>query len=126
MANENQSSTRRIVPFVVALFFAWGFATVLNDTLIPKLKGLFELTYAEVMLTQFCFFLGYLFFSIPAGFLLSRVGYVWGIIVGLLVMGCGYLSVRAGGSRRRLSGTSSQHSLSSPAASRFCRSLPIR
>jgi FHS family L-fucose permease-like MFS transporter len=91
MANENESSTRRIVPFVVALFFAWGFATVLNDTLIPKLKGLFELSYAEVMLTQFCFFLGYFFFSIPAGLLLSRVGYVWGIIVGLLVMGFGYL-----------------------------------
>lgn len=91
MAKEVETSARHIVPFVVALFFAWGFATVLNDTLIPKLKGLFELSYAEVMLTQFCFFLGYLFFSIPAGLLLSRVGYVWGIIVGLLVMGCGYL-----------------------------------
>jgi MFS transporter, FHS family, L-fucose permease len=91
MPNQNGSSTRHIVPFVVALFFAWGFATVLNDTLIPKLKGLFELSYAEVMLTQFCFFLGYLFFSIPAGLLLSRVGYVWGIITGLLVMGFGYL-----------------------------------
>ena len=65
------------------LFFIWGFATVLNDTLIPKLKGLFELTYTEVMLTQFCFFLGYFFFSIPAGLLLSRVGYVRGIVVGL-------------------------------------------
>ncbi len=81
----------RIVPFVVALFFAWGFATVLNDTLIPKLKGLFELTYAEVMLTQFCFFLAYLFFSVPAGILLSRIGYVRGIIVGLTTMAAGYL-----------------------------------
>jgi FHS family L-fucose permease-like MFS transporter len=91
MTKENGNGTRHIVPFVVALFFAWGFATVLNDTLIPKLKGLFELSYAEVMLTQFCFFLGYLFFSIPAGLLLSRVGYVWGIVTGLIVMGFGYL-----------------------------------
>ncbi|HTW33597.1 MAG TPA: sugar MFS transporter [Rhizomicrobium sp.] len=91
MANGNGSNARRIVPFVVALFFIWGFATVLNDVLIPKLKGLFELSYTEVMLTQFCFFLGYLFFSIPAGFLLSRVGYVRGIIAGLLLMGLGYL-----------------------------------
>jgi MFS transporter, FHS family, L-fucose permease len=90
MAKENGSSARHIVPFVVALFFAWGFATVLNDTLIPKLKGLFELSYAQVMLTQFCFFLAYFFFSIPAGLLLSRVGYVWGIVVGLVVMGGGY------------------------------------
>src|SRR5580698_8189979 len=91
MTKENGNGTHHIVPFVVALFFAWGFATVLNDTLIPKLKGLFELSYAEVMLTQFCFFLGYLFFSIPAGLLLSRVGYVWGIVTGLIVMGFGYL-----------------------------------
>lgn len=90
MANGIATS-RRIVPFVVALFFAWGFATVLNDTLIPKLKGLFELSYAQVMLTQFCFFIGYFFFSIPAGLLLSRVGYVWGIVVGLIVMGFGYV-----------------------------------
>ena len=52
-----------LVPFVVMLFFAWGFATVLIDTLIPKLKDLFSLTYAEVMLTQFCFFLAYFIFS---------------------------------------------------------------
>ena len=103
MSKATGSSARQIVPFVVALFFAWGFATVLNDTLIPKLKGLFELSYAEVMLTQFCFFLGYLFFSIPAGLLLSRVGYVWGIIVGLLVMGLGYLLFVPAALARRLS-----------------------
>ncbi len=80
-----------LVPFVVMLFFAWGFATVLIDTLIPKLKGLFSLTYAEVMLTQFCFFLAYFIFSVPAGMLLSRVGYVRGIVIGLLVMAAGCL-----------------------------------
>lgn len=80
-----------LVPFVVMLFFAWGFATVLIDTLIPKLKGLFSLTYTEVMLTQFCFFLAYLVFSIPAGMLLSRVGYVRGIVIGLVVMAAGCL-----------------------------------
>lgn len=29
----------RLVRFVVVLFFAWGFATVLIDTLIPKLPA---------------------------------------------------------------------------------------
>lgn len=91
MAEQKRGASGHIVPFVVALFFAWGFATVLNDPLIAKLKGLFELSYAEVMLTQFCFFLGYLFFSIPAGLLLARVGYVRGIVIGLLLMGGGYL-----------------------------------
>jgi FHS family L-fucose permease-like MFS transporter len=91
MTDENRNTAGHIVPFVVALFFAWGFATVLNDPLIAKLKGLFELSYAQVMLTQFCFFMAYLFCSVPAGLLLARVGYVRGIVIGLVVMALGYL-----------------------------------
>jgi FHS family L-fucose permease-like MFS transporter len=80
---------RVLVGLVVFLFFAWGFGTVLNDSLIPKLKGLYSLSYTEVMLTQFCFFLSYFVFSIPAGLLLSRIGYIRGVIVGLVVMAAG-------------------------------------
>jgi len=81
----------QIAPLVVMLFFAWGFATVLIDTLIPKLKGLFRLNYTEAMLTQFAFFLGYLVFSIPASFLLARIGYLRQIVLGLVVMALGCL-----------------------------------
>jgi MFS transporter, FHS family, L-fucose permease len=80
-----------LVALVVFLFFAWGFVTVLNDPLIAKLKGLFRLTYFEAMLTQFAFFLGYLVFSIPAGIVLGRIGYVRAIVLGLLVMALGCL-----------------------------------
>lgn len=79
----------RIVPLVVLLFFAWGFATVLIDSLIPKLKALFTLSYAEVMLTQFSFFLAYFLCSIPAGWVLARIGYLRAIVTGLLVMATG-------------------------------------
>jgi FHS family L-fucose permease-like MFS transporter len=79
------------VALVVALFFAWGFATVLIDTLVPKLKALFALGYAEVMLTQFSFFLAYLFVSVPAGLLLSRIGYAKAVVTGLAVMALGCL-----------------------------------
>ena len=78
-----------LTPFVVALFFAWGFATVLLDTLIPKLKALFSLNYAEAMLIQTCFFIAYLVVSIPAGLLLSRIGYLKATVAGLLVMAAG-------------------------------------
>jgi FHS family L-fucose permease-like MFS transporter len=79
-----------LVGLIVFLFFAWGFATVLNDTLFPKLKGLYALDYTESMLTQFCFFMSYFVFSIPAGLLLSRIGYVRGVVVGLagMALGC--------------------------------------
>jgi FHS family L-fucose permease-like MFS transporter len=83
------SRQRGMVALVVTLFFIWGFATVLVDTLVPKLKAAFALTYAEVMLTQFSFFLAYLVVSIPAGFLIARIGYIKGIVVGLLLMAVG-------------------------------------
>ena len=87
-----------LVALVVTLFFAWGFATVLIDTLIPKLKGLFALNYAQAMLTQFAFFIAYFLVSIPAGILLSKIGYLRGIVVGLAVMagGCLLFSPAAG------------------------------
>lgn len=80
-----------LVFLIVGLFFIWGGATSLNDILIPKLKALFSLTYAEVMLTQFAFFMAYLFVSIPAGTLVARIGYLKGLVAGLVLMAFGAL-----------------------------------
>jgi len=80
---------RRLLALMMGLFFAFGFCTVLVDTLIPKLKGMFQLSYTEVMLTQFCFFLAYFVVSGPAGWLIGKIGYLRAIVVGLLVMACG-------------------------------------
>ena len=80
-----------MVPLVIFLFFAWGFTTSLNDPLIAKLKGLFSLSYAEVMLPQSAFFLGYCIFSIPSGIVLAKFGYIRTIALGLAVMAVGCL-----------------------------------
>src|SRR5262245_43538120 len=80
-----------LVVLIVGLFFIWGGTTSLNDILIPTLRALFSLSYAEVMLTQFAFFMAYLFVSIPAGTLVARVGYLKGLVAGLLVMAGGAL-----------------------------------
>ena len=88
-AHVPRDPVARIAPLVVLLFFAWGFATVLIDSLIPKLKALFTLSYTEVMLTQFSFFLAYFLCSIPAGWVLARIGYLRAIVTGLLVMAAG-------------------------------------
>ena len=80
---------RRLLALMMGLFFAFGFCTVLVDTLIPKLKGMFQLSYTEVMLTQFCFFLAYFVVSGPAGWLIGRIGYLRAIVVGLVVMAAG-------------------------------------
>lgn len=85
------AAPRSMVLAVVSLFFIWGGLTSLNDVLIPKLKGLFSLTYAEAMLTQFAFFMAYFLISLPAGNLIARVGYVRGIVIGLGTMALGCL-----------------------------------
>lgn len=74
---------------LTVLFFLWGFITVLVDSLIPRLRELFTLTYFQAGLVQFAFFGAYFLLSIPAGYLLSKIGYKRGIIFGLLTMAMG-------------------------------------
>ena len=86
---KSDASTLRWL--VLGLFFVWGGATSLDDILIPRLKALFSLSYAEAMLSQFAFFTAYFVVSIPAGNLVSRIGYVRGLVVGLGIMALGAL-----------------------------------
>ena len=90
-ATRAAAGSRGIVALLTTLFFVWGFCTVLVDTLIPRLKALFELNFTEVMLTQFSFFIAYFIVSIPAGHLIGRIGYMRGIVVGLVIMATGGL-----------------------------------
>ena len=77
--------------FVFALFFIFGGITSLNDVVIPKLKGLFTLTYGEVMLVQSAFFTAYFVVSLPAAAIVRRVGYMRTAAIGLLMMMAGCL-----------------------------------
>ena len=82
----------RYTPALIALtslFFMWGLITSLNDILIPHLKALFDLSYVEAMLIQFCFFGAYFVMSFPSGYLVEKVGYRKGIVTGLAVAGIG-------------------------------------
>jgi FHS family L-fucose permease-like MFS transporter len=81
---------------VTGLFFMWGFMTVLNDILIPYLKGVFDLNHTRAMFVQFAFFMAYFigsviyfFISITGGDPISRIGYKNGILAGLLISATG-------------------------------------
>jgi MFS transporter, FHS family, L-fucose permease len=74
---------------VTTLFFMWGFLTALNDILIPHLKAIFDLSFAQVLLVQFTFFSGYVVFAFPAGKLVERIGYQKTMVTGLLIMALG-------------------------------------
>src|SRR5947209_10485254 len=74
---------------VTTLFFMWGFLTCLNDILIPHLKSIFDLNYAEVMPVQFAFFSAYVVFSFPSGKSIDFFGYKKAMVAGLVTMGIG-------------------------------------
>jgi FHS family L-fucose permease-like MFS transporter len=76
---------------LTTIFFMWGFLTCLNDILIPHLKSIFQLGYAQVMLVQFTFFGAYFLMALPAGRLIAAVGYKKGIVAGLAIAGVGAL-----------------------------------
>ena len=84
-------SMKSALAMVTTLFFLWGFITCLNDILIPHLKSVFTLNYAEVMLVQTFFFSAYFVFALPSGKVISLIGYKWTMVGGLIVMAAGAL-----------------------------------
>ncbi len=83
------TTNKSAMAMVTTLFFVWGFLTCLNDILIPHLKAIFDLNYAEVMLVQFVFFSGYFLFAVPAGKLVEGIGYKRTMVLGLATMAVG-------------------------------------
>jgi FHS family L-fucose permease-like MFS transporter len=91
VANAPNETDTRAMSVATALFFMVGFLTCLNDVIIPHLKSIFELSYAEAMLVQFAFFSSYFVFSYPGGKLVDRLGYKRTMVAGLLIMAVGAL-----------------------------------
>jgi FHS family L-fucose permease-like MFS transporter len=84
---------RYVVPLILvtSLFFLWAFGVNLNDILIPHLKKAFHLTDFRSSLIQTAFFGGYFLAALPAGWLMEKIGYKRGILVGLLTCATGAL-----------------------------------
>ena len=86
---NNDKTYRNAFILVTTLFFTWGFLTVLVDSPISRFREIFTLSYFESGLVQFAFFGAYFLLSIPAGYILTRIGYQKGIILGLVTMAIG-------------------------------------
>jgi len=93
MNNHSAPLTERryIMAFVLvtSLFFMWALGVNLNDILIPHLKKAFRLTDLQSSLIQSAFFGGYFLAALPAGWLMERIGYKKGILLGLLTCATG-------------------------------------
>jgi FHS family L-fucose permease-like MFS transporter len=78
---------------LASLFFMWGFITVINNTLLPHLRSVFELNYTQTTLIESVWFIAYFVASIPSAKLIERVGYQKSMVIGLLIMAGGALGM---------------------------------
>ena len=82
---------RPALTLLATLFFMWGFITVINNTLLPHLRSVFELNYTQTTLIESVWFIAYFVASIPSAMLIRRIGYKKSIVYGLLAMAAGAL-----------------------------------
>lgn len=89
----DQAGYRSALTLLASLFFMWGFITVINNTLLPHLRSVFDLDYTQTTLIESVWFIAYFTASIPAARLIERVGYQRALVIGLLVMAAGSLGM---------------------------------
>ncbi|MGD9555778.1 MAG: sugar MFS transporter [Mangrovibacterium sp.] len=90
--NINSLSGRTIVIsilLIALLFFIFGFTTWINAILIPYFKIACELNNVQSLFVAFAFYIAYLVMAIPAGYLLAKVGFKKGIMIGFWILSLG-------------------------------------
>ncbi|QBE66107.1 sugar MFS transporter [Pseudoduganella lutea] len=90
---QSPASYKSALSLLASLFFIWGFITVINNTLLPHLRSVFELSYTQTTLIESVWFIAYFVASIPSARLIERVGYKKAMVVGLCIMAAGALGM---------------------------------
>ncbi len=89
-----QTKPDYFIPLVMMgiLFFAFGYITWTNGTLIPFLKIACELeTDTQAFLVTSAFYMSYFFLAIPSSVILNKIGFKSGMILGLVIVALGSL-----------------------------------
>jgi MFS transporter, FHS family, L-fucose permease len=89
--NEKITGTRLTVSILIVggLFFIMGFISWMNAILIPYFKIACELSNFASYLVAFAFYISYFVMSVPAGYLLKKMGFRKGMMVGFFIMAAG-------------------------------------
>lgn len=82
---KSPDGTNYLMPFILvtSLFLLWGFAHGLLDVLNKHFQNILHISKAQSGFVQFSLYIGYLVMAIPAGLIMKRFGYKFGIILGL-------------------------------------------
>ncbi|OIP83841.1 MAG: L-fucose:H+ symporter permease [Porphyromonadaceae bacterium CG2_30_38_12] len=83
--------TNYLIPFILvtSLFFFWGLANNMTDTLLSAFKNILEMTDFQTSFIQMAFYGSYACFALPAAFLIRKYTFKVGIIVGLALYALG-------------------------------------
>ncbi len=73
------------------LFFIFGFVSWVNAILIPYFKIACELSNFQSYLVTFAFYISYFLISVPSSYLLKKVGFKKGMMIGFWAMALGAL-----------------------------------
>ncbi len=79
------------ISIIAALFFIFGFTSWINAILIPYFKITCELNNFQSYLVALAFYIAYFFMSVPSSFLLRKMGFKKGMMIGLFIMSAGAL-----------------------------------
>lgn len=92
---DSQSLSRKDtyvgISIIAALFFIFGFVSWINAILIPYFKITCELNNFQSYLVALAFYIAYFFMSVPSSFLLRKMGFKKGMMIGLFIMAAGAL-----------------------------------
>ena len=87
---ENKKQYYFSIAMVGCLFFVFGLVSWVNSILIPYFKIACDLqSGVQAYLVTFAFYIAYLVMTVPASFLLKKVGYKKGAMIGLFIMATG-------------------------------------
>jgi len=79
------------IPFILvtSLFFFWGVANNMTDTLLSAFKNIMEMSDFQTSFIQMAFYGSYACFAIPAALLIRKYSFKYGIVVGLSLYALG-------------------------------------
>ena len=88
---KNSESTSYTIPFILvtSLFFLWGLANSLNGSLVKQFQTALDLQRWQANIVETAFYFGYFAMALPAGFVMKKMGYKAGILMGLLLYALG-------------------------------------
>jgi FHS family L-fucose permease-like MFS transporter len=87
-SSETSSYTIPLI-LVTSLFFLWGLANSLNGTLVKQFQTALDLQRWQANIVETAFYFGYFAMALPAGYVMKKMGYKAGIMVGLILYAAG-------------------------------------